>query len=161
MTTSNLFKKIISQNKPPNKKKHGMFLKQILCFKFGFSSPQLPWCFSPLQRPGACHLGTWPEGFGLHLDALVREIDHFSKKKGKDFSRFFLRSILPFFLKGAKNVFKFWRGVFFSLPSIHFRGLSWKILNRCTFRNGTSLWNFREISGWWNKIWRDFVWTIW
>lgn len=80
------------------------FLKQILCFKFGFSSPQLAWCFSPLQRPGACHLGTWPEGFGLHLDALVREIDHFSNKKGKGFFSFFFKKHPTVFFEGGTNM---------------------------------------------------------
>ena len=159
MTTSNLFQEIKSQNKPPNKKKNMVcFLKQILCFKFGFSSPQLlpstARCVSPRHVAWGLRTSPWRAGAGNRP---------FLQKKGKGFfSFFFLRSILPFFWRGHKNVSNFEEVfVFFSLPSIHFRGLSWKILNRCIFRNGTSLWNFREISGWWNKIWRDFVWTIW
>lgn len=138
------------------------FKKKILCFKFGFSSPQLPWCFSPATarcvspRHVAWGLRTspWRAGAGNRP---------FLQKKGKGFFSFFFLKASYRFFEGGTNMYQILKrcSFFFSLPSIHFRGLSLKILKRCIFRNGTSLWNFREMSGWWNKIWRDFVCTIW
>lgn len=73
MTTSNLFQEIKSQNKPPNKKKHGMFFETNLVFQVWlfispaslvFLSPATARCVSPRHVAWGLRTSPWRAGAG-------------------------------------------------------------------------------------------------